>query len=330
MRLLDRLAQCSAPFVVRQADGALWQLPGPSDFAPRLRRCPLRYVLADDLVQTCTELAYSGGDELSSCLDLIHLPAQELWVEWDERIRQRVLTEMVPEVRCGDLSDIRRAGVLIRGGARGRSGTLRTFWLGADESSEVMFSPIETLLDLDGAPALQKTALLLAGQTVRVCEPGCPELDAILQCAGFRLDEPWLRYYRATVLDRATQDEVVRELLSAVAFDVAMLTALFLLMALRVDLGNRMVDTSRLNMKRSRIGKPALLEHIEVCASVFAGAGSRCGTPADSTRRGPRFHHVRGHIVRRHDTVYWRAPHWRGHIRMGHIRTRTVQLQLPA
>jgi hypothetical protein len=37
---------------------------------------------------------------------------------------------------------------------------------------------------------------------------------------------------------------------------------------------------------------------------------------------------VRGHLVRREDVVYWRAPHWRGHVRLGRVRTRNVALKL--
>ena len=76
LRLLDHIAQCTAPFVVRQDRGDIWRLTGASDFALPLAHCPLRYVLTDDLVRTCTAIAYSDGDELSGCLDLLHIPPQ--------------------------------------------------------------------------------------------------------------------------------------------------------------------------------------------------------------------------------------------------------------
>jgi hypothetical protein len=37
-------------------------------------------------------------------------------------------------------------------------------------------------------------------------------------------------------------------------------------------------------------------------------------------------HHVRGHIVRRGNKVFWRSPHLRGDARLGVVRSRTVQL----
>jgi hypothetical protein len=41
-------------------------------------------------------------------------------------------------------------------------------------------------------------------------------------------------------------------------------------------------------------------------------------------RRGRRLHHVRGHLVRRGNKIFWRIPHLRGSARAGSIRTRTV------
>jgi hypothetical protein len=41
-------------------------------------------------------------------------------------------------------------------------------------------------------------------------------------------------------------------------------------------------------------------------------------------RRGRRLHHVRGHLMRRGNKIFWRIPHLRGTSRAGTIRTRTV------
>ena len=100
-------------------------------------------------------------------------------------------------------------------------------------------------------------------------------------------------------------------------------------MAVRDDLAQLPVKPFRLNAKRARLGRRPLLEHIELSAPVFAGASVSLDDGARGTRRGPRFHHVRGHLVRRRNTIYWRGPHWRGHVRLGSVRTRTVELRLP-
>jgi hypothetical protein len=81
-----------------------------------------------------------------------------------------------------------------------------------------------------------------------------------------------------------------------------------------------------LNRARFQRGKKPLLEHVEIRLpwdkrpeGVYGKGGS--------TRSSPRFHHVRGHIVRRGQAVFWRSPHMRGSARLGQIRSRTVVLE---
>jgi len=329
LRLLDHIAQCTAPFLVRQDRGDIWRLSGAADFAPSLVRCPLRYVLADDLVRTCTALAYSEGDELSACLDLLHIPAEQMWIEWDEAARRDELARVLPECTAAAAVDILRAGTLISAHPRGRAGSLRTFWLTRAEPQEPLLAAVETIIDLDGGIVAVPSEALLDGHTVAVREPHNPQVDDLLQCAGFRLDSSWQRYYREAAYTAATRKQVIQYSLAAVASDIPMLLALFLLMAVRADLVHTPVSPLRLNAKRARLGRRALLEHIEVSSPVFAGAALRQTQGPSVARRGPRFHHVRGHIVRRRNTVYWRGPHWRGHVRLGSVRSRTVELRLP-
>src|ERR1700730_5849695 len=91
MRLLDLISQGRSARV--HADDG-YELPGVDRFGEVIRHCPLRYVLSDELVRCATQLAYAEGDRLSGCLDLIHVPAQELWVEWSERPRLQALQEI--------------------------------------------------------------------------------------------------------------------------------------------------------------------------------------------------------------------------------------------
>lgn len=329
MRLLDHVAQCTAPFVVRQDDGDVWRLTGASDFAQPVARCPLRYVLADDLVRTCTALAYSDGDELSGCLDLLHIPAQQLWIEWNDDARRDELTRVMPQSQRTEHADILRAGTLISAQPGGRAGSVRTFWLSRAEPEEPLLAAVETVLDLDGSAAAAPAEGLLEGHTVALRDYGNAQVDDLLQCAGFRLDSAWLQYYRSIACSAASRQQVSQRSLAAVAFDIPVLLALFLLMSIRADLVWLPVSSARLNAKRARLGKHPLLEHIEVSSPLFASAAPYRGEGGGMPRRAPRFHHVRGHIVRRRNTIYWRGPHWRGHVRLGSVRTRTVNLQLP-
>src|SRR5579872_1078666 len=83
MRLVDCIAQCHEPFIVRDnVDGRLTTLNNTADFSASIACCPLRYVLTDDLVRLCADLAYSKGARAVACADLLRAPAATLWVEW--------------------------------------------------------------------------------------------------------------------------------------------------------------------------------------------------------------------------------------------------------
>jgi len=302
-----------------------WAFPGAHHFADAVRTCPLRLVLADDLTQCTTQLAYAEGERLSGCLDLIHVPSQQLWLEWLEATRQSTLHEMPACTRASG-SGVRRTGVLITADAAGRSGTMRTFW--STQTEQVYSAALLTDFDLDRIvrPTLDIEAVF-SGAAFGVVMPVEEALDELLSHVRFRLDPAWADYYRAADLTRSQQVLVLHEVLGSMAFDMPMILALFLLFAAKDGLQRRAADLERLNRARLRSGKRALLEHIEVRASLGGGHQCPAAFPAHANRRrGPRLHHVRGHIARRGDKVFWRLPHLRGSARAGEVRSRTVQL----
>lgn len=327
MYLLDHIAQHRQPLVFRQSGGALWRLPGAAEFAQRLTQCPLRYVLADDLMRICMELAYSEGDELSSCLDLVRFPAEQMWLEWNEPARHTELVRALPECAVAPAA-CARAGLWISANSSGRGAVMRTFWLPCAEPREPVLAAGETIIDLDRMPTCANDiAMLLEGAVVGVRDPVNPQVDTLLHYAGFRLDPGWHRYYASVLRTDAMRDLVIAHTLSSVAFDVPWVLALFMLMCLQSGLEHRAVSAARLNIKRARLGRVALLDHIEVSCPLLIGAPPAAGTAPESLRQGPRLHHVRGHLVRRDDSIFWRRPHWRGHLRLGHVRSRTVKLR---
>jgi hypothetical protein len=285
----------------------------------------LRLVLADDLIQYTIELAYAEGERLSGCLDLIHVPSQQLWLEWLEATRQSTLREMPASAGIPCYS-VRRAGVLIAADRSGRAGTMRTFW--STQNEQVYSAALLTDFDLDRVvrPALDIGAVF-CGAPFGVVIPVDPALDELLTHVCFRFDPAWANYYRAAELTESQQLLVLREVLGTMAFDMPMIMALFLLFAAKDGVQRRAADLQRLNRTRHRSGKRALLEHIEVRAPIAVAYQCPASPAANANRRrGPRLHHVRGHIARRGDKVFWRLPHLRGSARLGVVRSRTVQL----
>jgi hypothetical protein len=203
---------------------------------------------------------------------------------------------------------------------------MRTFWSTQDE--QVYSAALLTDFDLDRVmrPTLD-IAAVFSGAAVGVVIPEEAALDELLSHVCFRLDPAWADYYRAADLTESQQLAVLREVLGSTAFDMPMILALFLLFAAKDGLRRRAADLQRLNHARQLCGKQALLEHIEVRAPIAAGYQSPASDAAGANRRrGPRLHHVRGHIARRGDKVFWRLPHLRGNARLGVVRSRTVQL----
>lgn len=321
MRLLDIIAQgrCTP---VHSNDGC--HLPGAEGFVDAVRTCPLRYVLSDELVRCATQLAYAEGDRLSGCLDLIRLPAQVLWVEWSESPRSEALRE-IPTLEVKGECGAKRAGALVRSDPNCRSGIIRKFW--STQHDRAVLSPMITLFDLDDsarAPIPPATAAWHDNRYLYMREE--PAIDEILAHLLFRLDEQWARYYQQRCFDPRVQDRVIRANMEHCAFDAPMILAFSLLLGAHGLLPRQIIDHQRLNLARRKAGKPPLIEHIEVTAPIDQPLLETPAPTAGSGRAAPRLHHVRGHLVRRDRTVFWRSPHLRGSGRLGQIRTRTVEI----
>lgn len=313
---------------MRQDDGQVLRLAGAGDFSALIQRCPLRFVLADELTRDCTALAYSDGARLADCLDLVHMPAREWWVEWNDAAReQEYRAALCLPSPAASLSAVARAGAYIRAEAGGRSGVMRTFWSCRDQPGDPLLAPLEIHFDLDAAAESRGSLSELLNGTCAsvpvVAEPGVCE---VLQHVSYCFDPGWLGYYRGNIASASARQQVLSESLGTVVADFPVVVALLLMMTVRGGLPQRRQDLAPLNAKRSRLGKPPLLEHIEMSSPVISPCALAMSAAPYALRRAARLHHVRGHLVRRANLVFWRTPHWRGHLRLGQVRSRTVTL----
>jgi hypothetical protein len=318
MRLLDLISQGHSA-TVRADDGSV--LPAAGEFQKELGQCPLRYVLSDELVRTATHLAYAEGDRLSACVDLIRAPARSLWVEWADAPRQEILNS-VPSLNTGSDSGVVRAAALLRTAADCRSGVVRTFWSGRDEKAYM--SPVTTLFNFDQEPKSPDSAGWCGAAVLHMPEE--PAIDELLGHLRFQFDAAWSGHYARRCPSPEARSRILHANLAGCAFDMPMLTGFFLLLGARDMLPRQAVDLERLNRRRLQSGKQPLLEHIVVSAPVNAPPSSAAAQPGVALRDGPCLHHVRGHLVRRGSSVFWRSPHMRGSGRFGQIRSRTVVL----
>jgi hypothetical protein len=328
MILADRVAQCRTPFVVRDNHGGrLWRLDNTADHAEEVRTCPTRYVLADDLTRLCADLAYSKGARTVACADLLHIPAPTLWVEWCNGPWRRALQHYgFPPIE-GGWQWVGRRGALIESSLDGRRGMVRTFWSSGESEAEVLASSLEAFFDFDvqegegPEPPDGEEGL----QVIRVRDEIRANGDDVLaRCFRFRYERSWSEYYGRAGMAEAVRSALWRHTLGTIAMDIPMLLAFVLLLATRSGLPHHTSDYERLNRARLKSGKTALLDHIHVRAPLLPEYIEQQRTDGQGTRRGPRLHRVRGHLVRRGSQLFWRVPHLRGSARAGRVKSRTV------
>ena len=332
MRLLDRVARCRNPFALalHHRPSAPFHVTGPSCYAARVADCPLRFVLGDDLTRACAELAFADGARLAGCLDLLRVPAQHLWIEWNDAVHKRVIYETQSAADYDAASLGRRVGVLLEGSRDGYRAVMRTFWAdSADEETEVTLSPLETHIDLRGEfSGTSDISGVLAGGFARVDQPDDAAMSCLLDHVRFRFDDAWAAYYRAAATGSRAQSEVVHASLAAVARDPPLILAFLLLFSAKDATRSIPVSRAMINRKREIHGRPPLLDHIEVRASLDAVQAADSNGYEMAGRQSPRLHHVRGHLVRREDRVFWRVPHLRGSAARGMVLSRTVCLSI--
>jgi hypothetical protein len=325
MRLADRIAQCRTPFIVQNTkDGSITHLNSATTFSKDIETCAMRYVLSDELTSLCTALAYSKGASTLSCTDLLHVPAERVWVEWTEAPWRNELARYGFR-SSDDAAHSGRRGVFIQSTPRGRHGLLRTFWASGESELNVLSSNMEAYFDFDTQEG--NDPAVFGGQkrsSICVSDNAAGKADVLRRCFRFRFERSWQDYYERGQLTPLQAGALAHHALGTVAIDIPVVLTFFLLLATRPSLPRRPLMLERLNRARSKSGKARLLEQIEVFSPLLPEYRPPSGGASALSRHASRLHHVRGHLVRRGTQIFWRVPHLRGSARAGVIRTRTV------
>ena len=329
MRLLDSIARCHTPLVLPSGNSlAQHNVAGPSRFAAQISSCPLRFVLGDDLTQASADLAYADGARLVGCLDLLRMPAPHLWIEWNDEVHKRVIHETHMAAEFDSAATGRKVGILLRASTDGLTAVGRTFWAdtSAEEHADITLSPLETHFDLRGEFADSESPQdVLSGGFFTATHGGNAATASLLDHVRFRFDESWAAYYREAAGDADFKRRLMCDSIDSIAWDAPLVLAFLLLLSAKDATRLMPISRAAINRKRLANGRAPLLDHIEVNAcldtlSTPESAGDSSG------RQSPRLHHVRGHLVRRENRVFWRVPHLRGSGSRGVVRSRTVCL----
>jgi hypothetical protein len=302
------------------------RLIGAADFSSAVLACPTRYSLSDDLVGLCTALAYSKGARTLACADLLHVPAERLWIEWCKAPWFNELQRYGFRSSAECTKATGRRGAFIQSSPQGRRGLIKTFWANGDNELDVTASSMEAYFDFDTEDGVDPVAP--DGQNrlaISVFDRDAGNADILRRCLRFRYERSWQAYYEQAQLSSAQHHSIARQALGTIAVDIPVIFAFLLLLATRQGLPRRPLMLERLNQTRMKAGKAPLLDHIEVSSPLLPEYRPSGGESLPGhLRRGPRLHHVRGHLVRRGSQLFWRVPHLRGNARSGIVRTRTV------
>lgn len=328
MRLLDKVAQTITPIIVRTCDdGDVWQFPGADTLADEVRQCPLRYVLHDQVTEICTQLAFESDTVLKSSIALLRVPAPRLWLEFVGIARQKVFTNLGRADDDPNTCPQQRVGLLVTCDERGRKGSIHACWDGED-GDELDVAPFSIEFDFDDESFSKRGYSTAEDTSVGVNIGDCPELDALYNCVRFNLHPEWHRYYRARATTESHFRQILQDTLKPLLEDVPFLAAFCLLLISKGPLSLQPCDRSGINRQRTRRGRPPLLDHVELTMNL--GEADRDRHNTDTHRFAPRLHFVRGHLVHRQGTIFWRTSHMRGKPEIGSIHTRTVSLRMAA
>jgi hypothetical protein len=268
--------------------------------------------------------AYSKGSATLDCADLLRVPTTLLWLEWCSHPWESELAQYGFSANHHNDARRGRRGALLRASPDGRRGTVRTFWTN-EVDGEALASSVEAYFDLDTQanedPEPPDGAVR---SPMRVVDQTHDGEDILSRCFRFRYERSWQDYYDRAALPMAERTALDHHALGTIAIMIPVILAFLLLLGTRSALRRQTESFDRPNRARAKMGKPPLLEHIEVSCPMMApyydGTPDGTGTP----RRSPRLHHVRGHLVRRGNQLFWRVPHVRGSARAGTVRARTV------
>lgn len=295
MRLVDQVAQARLPLTIDEGGGAR-TFPAARDHADAIAACPVRYVVDTRAARRCFDLLHTDRGMLAAENDFLRVPAPSFWLEWPGP----------QSPGAGALT-----GLLVHADDGGRSGQIHTFWEQAGDEPV----PAQAVTEFD----LEHDCFRRASGEAFAIAPGLHPLAPHLL---FHIHEDWAAHLQRA--DPASSAAAVRAISGNIMAGVEFMFAFSALLSERSFLRRTAVDLSRLNRQRSKRGKPALLDHVEVRLDLTAGADA-VPAPSRGSRETSRLHYVRGHMVRRKGRTFWRRSHLRGNPATP-IVTRTVQV----
>ncbi|MGV2496045.1 hypothetical protein [Pelagerythrobacter aerophilus] len=296
-RLADRIMLCPPKIRISKGLPKPMLLTGVGCRNKEIATVPVRYILQPEVAFWCCELVRSADGYLDTCNPRMKMPHDSFWLEWPSE----------------DATSRHSFGALVNSGPDGRSGEIHSWW--ASEGAIPDLNVLSVEFDLDAPMA--KAANGRSAFAVR--NAALPQLDDLLSHVIARLDPSWEEFLARCGREKFPQ--LIQECMDNTWYLLPQILAFVAVLESRTPLTFLSSDLSRLNKARQRRGKLPLLDHAEIGLDLARGSilSAEHGGNA-RTRQTPRLHHVRGHLVHRGETTFWRAPHLRGDIALGVVR----------
>ncbi len=326
MHLFDQVVQANERIAVSFPGGAATRyFPGTDVVSTAVAQCQLRYVLHDDVTQTCTELAFEDNTILGSSVELLRVPAPKMWIEFVGGARHKAFSDLGRLNDGTDRSCRQRVGLMVTSDERGRRGHIDVCWENIDGLSPDV-APFVIEYDFDD-PSFSDIATIASHDHIGIAIGDHPALHTFFKHVRFAWRPEWRRFYLEKAADDAQYQMLSRQALFPLLEDVPFFGMFCFLLMSRNALQQQHADRRRLNEARKRRAKPPLLDHLELTMNLGASPNWNDGFSSAEQRTSRRLHFVRGHLVRRGDAVHWRTSHMRGKAKIGSIHSRTITLR---
>ena len=145
-----------------------------------------------------------------ACADLLHIPAERVWVEWCEAPWLAELARY--GYRTGGQSAVGgRRGALIHSSSTGRRGLIRVFWATGETDFDVLASSMEAYFDFDTPDGEAPVAPDgLDRPAICVFDQGVGKADILRRCFRFRYERTWAEYYANAALSTEQSEPYFR------------------------------------------------------------------------------------------------------------------------
>lgn len=289
----------------------------------------VRYVIEPEVVEASCNVALSRPSSLKQAVSVLRVPHPVMWMEWQESSRD-LIRKRLNLAKSGQPIP-KRCGFLLLSDASGRTG--KCYWVWSHEGEAfgrnrevptVAFWGVEFDFDVIGRrPEVREKARASVNQEILgrwEHEPAEQEAWLDIGDACYFLAAPGSETFGRTMeryMDKTSGDMLMAQYKQDIAGEFAQVVSLLIMLQAKNGVTSRPGDDlARLNRKRTKQGKPPLLDHVVVNMRLSAGERKEAGRGGAVTLSSARRAHlVMGHYVTRGNpkpVIYWRRAHVRG------------------